>query len=174
MLYLLRLLIDKLNEIEFDSAQLTKSIIELNILDMLCYCSQDVYPYHLQNVISNDQLYGADVKFINEINEISTGLLIELLQTLQRLSTEQRLKQQCQMALDLFERVATKADLCDDKMFTLAVNLWNLSIKNRHLIDGKIHQRIFHHLKAIRGTIRNRNYCQRFDELLNRIQNKLL
>ncbi|CAG9805529.1 unnamed protein product [Chironomus riparius] len=174
VLYLLRLLIDKLNEIEFDSTQqlTTKSTIEMNILDMLCYCAQDTYPYHLQNVISNDQLYGADVKFINEINEISTGLLCDLLQELQRMS--ERPKQQCQMALDLFERVAMKSDLCDDKMFTLAVNLWNLSIKNRHLLmDGKIHHKIYRHMKAVRGTLRNRNYYQRFDELLNRIEKKL-
>ena len=172
MLYLLRLLIEKLNEIEFDQQLTTKSTIQMNILDMLCSCSQDTYPYHLQNVISNDQLYGADVKFINEINEISTGLLSDLLQELQRMS--ERPKQQCQMALDLFERVAMKSDLCDDKMFTLAVNLWNLSIKNRqHLMDGKIYNKIFRHMKAVRGTLRNRNYCQRFDELLNRMERKL-
>lgn len=169
---MLRLLIDKLNEIEFDPSNHTKSIIQLNILDMLCYCSQDTYPYHLQNVISNDQLYGADKKFINEINEISTDLLNDLLQTLQKLSPD-RLKLQCQIALDLFERVATKADLCDDRMFSLAVNLWNLSIKNRHMIDGKPHHKTFRHLEAVRKTLRNRAYCQRFDELLNRIQNKL-
>lgn len=138
---------------------------------MLCCCAQETYPYHLQNVISNDQLYGSDFKFINEINEIATAVLGDLLQILQDLS--QRPKIQCQTALELFERVAIKADLCDDKIFELAIKLWSLSIKNRQVIDGRIHQKIFHHLQAVRNTMKNRNHCHRLDELLNRIKNKL-
>lgn len=138
---------------------------------MLCHCAQETYPYHLQNVISNDQLYGSDSKFINEINELSSGVLNELLKMLQAMI--ERPKLQCLASLELFERVATKSDLCDDKMFTLAVNLWNLSIKNRQVIDGKIHHKIFNHVQAVRKAARNRSYCQRLDELINRMKNKL-
>jgi hypothetical protein len=168
---LLRQLIELLKEIEYDANQSTRSIIQLGLIDMLCCCAQEIYPYQLQNVISNDQLYGSDLKFINEINEIATGVLEELLQILQRMS--ERPKFQCQTALDLFERVALKADLCDDKLFELAVKLWNLSMKNRHAIDSRSHHKVFNHLQAVRGTIKNRSSCQRMDELLNRMKSKL-
>lgn len=170
----MRLLIEKLrNEFEFDSTQSTQPIIYLNVIDTLCFCAQETYPYHLLNVISNDQLYGNDPKFIAEINELATNVLNDLLTLLQAMSAE-RPKLQSTIALELFVRVATKADLCDDRIYSLAINLWNLSVKNRH--DRKMHQIIYQHVQAIRRSVKmqgNENYCQRFDELINRIKNKL-
>lgn len=174
VLYLLRLLIEKLREeIAFESSQSTQATIYLHIIDILCYSAQETYPYHLQNVISNDQLYGNDPKFINEVNELVTGMLNDLLIMLQAMSTE-RPKLQSIISLELFERVATKADICDDKMFSLAINLWNLSIKNRQ--DQKMHLKIYQHVQSMRKLTKsqfNNEYCQRLDELLNRIKSKL-
>lgn len=165
---------DKLREeIAFESNQSTQATIYLHIIDILCYFAQETYPYHLQNVISNDQLYGNDPKFVNEVNELVTGILNDLLIMLQAMSSEQP-KLQSIISLELFERVATKADLTDDKMFTLAINLWNLSVKNRQ--DQRMHQKIYQHVQSIRRATKshvNSDYCQRFDELLNRIKNKL-
>jgi hypothetical protein len=172
VLYLLQLLIEKLKEIEFDvSAQSTQSIIYMNIIDVLSHYAQESYPCHFQNVISNDELYGSDIKFINEINEISTRILNELLKMLQIMSENPKL--QCLAALELFERVATKADVTDEKLYSLAVNLWNLSIKNRQHVDSKIHIKMYAHVKSVRAVTRNQKHGQRLDELLNRIKNKL-
>lgn len=160
-------------EIAFESSQSTQATIYLHIIDILCYYAQDTYPYHLQNVISNDQLYGNDPKFINEVNELATGILNDLLVMLQAMSSE-RPKLQSIISLELFERVATKADLTDDKMFTLAINLWNLSVKNRQ--DPKMHPKIYQHVQSVRLATKSNgydDYCRRFDELLNRIKNKL-
>lgn len=160
-------------EIAFESSQSTQATIYLHIIDILCFFAQETYPYHLQNVISNDQLYGNDLKFINEVNELATGILSDLLVMLQAMSSE-RPKLQSIISLELFERVATKSDLTDDKMFQLAINLWNLSIKNRQ--EPKMHQKIFLHVQSIRKATKshvNSDYLQRFDELLNRIKNKL-
>lgn len=160
-------------EIAFESSQSTQVTIYLHIIDILCYFAQETYPYHLQNVISNDQLYGNDPKFVNEINELATGVLNDLLIMLQAMGNETP-KLQSIISLELFERVATKADLTDDKMFTLANNLWNLSFKNRQ--DQRMHQKIYQHVQSIRkATTKSHyaDYCQRFDELLNRIKHKL-
>jgi hypothetical protein len=160
-------------EIAFESSQSTQATIYLHIIDILCYFAQETYPYHLQNVISNDQLYGNDPKFVNEVNELATGILNDLLVMLQAMSSE-RPKLQSIISLELFERVATKADLTDDKMFQLAINLWNLSIKNRQ--DQKMHLKIYQHVQSVRRVTKshlNGDYCQRFDELLNRVKNKL-
>lgn len=171
VLYLPRLLLDKIKEIPFDPALGNLAAIYLNVLDMLCCCAQDTYPYHLQNVVSNDQLYGADPKFINEINEIATTIVDELLGLLKTYSD--KVKLQCSIALELFERVATKADLNDDKIFQLAVNLWNLTIKNRQAIEPRVHIKILHRLESAKASSKHRNYRQRMDELINRIKSKL-
>lgn len=171
MLYLLRLLLEKIKEIEFDSAQASQATIYLNILDMLCCCAQETYPYQLQNIVSNDKLYGSDPKFINEVNEIATGVVEDLLVMLKTYGDKVML--QCSIALELFERVATKADLCDEKILQLAMNLWNLTVKHRHLMESKVHQKMLLHLEYIRDSSKNQNYRHQMDELINRIKNKL-
>lgn len=138
---------------------------------MLCCCAQDTFPYHLQNVVSNDQLYGADPKFINEVNEIATGVMEELLVMMKALSDNAKI--QCAIAIELFERVATKADLLDDKIIQLALNLWNLTIKNRQVMEPKTHLKMLHHLENVKASTRNKNYRLRMDELINRIKSKL-
>jgi hypothetical protein len=143
----------------------------LSVLDHLCWCAQDSYPYHLQNVVSNDQLYGADPKFINEIDVIATEVVEDLLVILKTLSD--KVKVQCSIVIELFERVATKADLRDEKVFQLALKLWNLTIKNRQVIEPKIHLKVLRHLEIFKNSSRNQNYRQRMDELINRIKSKL-
>lgn len=138
---------------------------------MLCWCAQDAYPYHLQNVVSNDQLYGSDPKFINEINEIATEVIEELLAMMKTLSDKAKL--QCAIALELFERIITRADLLDAKIFQLALNLWNLTLKNRNSLEPKVHLKIIQHVENIKSCSRKKSYQQRLDELLNRMKMKL-
>lgn len=121
--------------------------------------------------MSNDQLYGADPKFINEINEIASGILDEMLAMLKTFSD--KVKLQCSVAFDLFERVATKADLSDDKIFQLALNLWNLTVKNRQVMEPKVHLKMLHHLESVKTVTKNQNYRQQMEELINRIKSKL-
>lgn len=171
VLYLFRILLDKMKEIQFDPMQASQATIYLNILDMLCWCAQDSYPYHLQNVVSNDQLYGADPKFINEVNELATGVMEELLVMMKALSD--KVKLQCAIAIELFERVATKVDLRDDKILQLALNLWNLTYKNRQAMEPKIHLKMLSHLEFVKASSRNKENRHRMDELINRIKSKL-
>lgn len=159
------------DEINFDPNQSTQPVIYLSVIDTLCCFAQENYSNTIPNLISNDQLYGNDPKFINEINELATSVLNDLLTMLQAMSSD-RPKLQSIIALELFERVATKADLTDDNLCKLAVNLWNLSLKNRQ--DSKMHVKIYQHVQFVRRTVKsNEIYCQRLDELLNRIKNKL-
>lgn len=171
VLYLLRLLLDKIKEIQFDPAQTVQATIYLNVLDMLCWCAQDTFPYHLQNVVSNDQLYGGDPKFINEVELIATGVMEELLVMMKALSD--KVKLQCAIAIELFERVTTKADLRDDKILQLALNLWNLTVKNRQVMEPKVHLKMLNHLESIKNSTRSKDYRLRMDELINRMKSKL-
>lgn len=170
-MYLLRLLIEKIKEFEFVSNQTTQATIFLSILDTLSIYAQDVYPYHLHNVVSNDQLYGADPKFINEINEIASEIVEILLETLKDLTDQPTL--QSQLALEFFERVITKADLTDDKLCQLALNLWNLSLKNRHAIDQKVHFKIINHFESWKTRQKNKYLRSRMEVIINKIRTKL-
>lgn len=138
---------------------------------MLSTCAQVSYPYHFQNLVSNDQLYGADPKFINEIDDIATSIVEELLTMMQAYSD--KVKLQCSIALELFERVATKTDLSDDEIFKLALKLWNLTIKNRQVMEPKLHLKMLRHLEFVKESSINQAYQQRLDELINRIKTKL-
>lgn len=171
MLYHLRLLLEKIKEFEYDPMLPGQATLYLNVIDTLCWFAQDTYPYHLQNVVSNDQLYGADPKFINEINDIATGIVEELLVMLKSLS--EKIKLQSFIAFEIFERVATKADLRDDKILQLALNLWNLTLKNRHAMEPKAHLKMLQHLEFVQASTRNQNYRNRMDELITRIKSKL-
>lgn len=78
-------------------------------------------------VESNDNLYGLDVKFLKEIDKISSIILGEILSYLKKIGACHK---QTLIALDLFMRVVTRADLMNDGMKSLAINLWNLSLKH--------------------------------------------
>lgn len=167
----MRLLLEKLKEIQFDPSQTTEATIYLNVLDILSCYAQDTFPYHLQNVVSNDKLYGADPKFINEVNEIATSVLEELLEMMKTLSD--KVKLQCSIAIDLFDRVTTKADLRDEKILQLALNLWNLTLKNRQYIDPRVHTKMLQHLESVKSSTRNKDYRVLIDSLISRIKSKL-
>lgn len=76
---------------------------------------------------ANDALYGSDPKFIQEINNMCSIIIGEILTLLKELGPSQR---QSQLAFDLFIRVVIRSDLNTNGLLTLAVNLWNLSLKN--------------------------------------------
>uniref|UniRef100_A0A182NQY8 Uncharacterized protein n=1 Tax=Anopheles dirus TaxID=7168 RepID=A0A182NQY8_9DIPT len=137
VLYLLRLLLEVVPKYPFEPTSSMLSGIYLHVLDFLSVAAQEVYPYHIVNVISNDDLYGSDPKFIAEVNELCCTVCDKLLQHLKLLLESNALRAQSQLALDLFLKIITGADLSVDKMFTLTVNLWNLAVKNRSVIEPK-------------------------------------
>lgn len=137
MLYLLRLLLEVVPKYPFEPTSDILSSIYLHVLDFLSVAAQEVYPYHIVNVISNDELYGSDPKFIAEVNELCCTVCDKLLQHLKVLLESNALRAQSQLALDLLLKIITGADLSVDKMFTLTVHLWNLAVKNRTAIEAK-------------------------------------
>lgn len=168
LLYLLRLLMDQIKQYPFETG-ITLSLISLGILDFLSVIAQEVYPYHIQNLISNDQLYGSDPKFINEINNICSQVVDDVLAQLKKYGEQNQMKAQCSIALELFSRVAVTADLQDDKLFMLAGNLWNLIIKNRGAVDQRSLVKFVQYLESIN----KRRPQKRRTELIERIKVKL-
>lgn len=138
VLYLTRSLLDVIKVYPFDVNNTSLAIILLHVLDMLTVSAQDVYPYHIPNVISNDELYGSDPKFIAEINAMCSQIVDQMLVQLKSLGDAQQFRSQASLAIELFVKIVCTADVSKEKMFTLAGNLWNLAMKNRGTLDAKL------------------------------------
>ncbi|XP_063705587.1 VPS35 endosomal protein sorting factor-like isoform X2 [Culicoides brevitarsis] len=170
-LYLFRLLTEQVQTYGFEISALIE--IYLAVLDTLSIMSQETYPFHVANVISNDKLYGQDQKYLNEINKICTNVTSQILLSLKALADAGNFRVQANFALQLFEKIVLYSDIADDRAFQLAVNLWNLAVKQRaNVKQGEFEK----YLKRVEDEIELADGNQRkvkLTELFNRIKAKL-
>lgn len=138
VLYLLRTLLDAIKRYPFDSNNTSLPLVHLAIIDMLTTAAQDTYPYHIPNVVSNDELYGSDSKFLAEIDALCSQCVDLMLVQLKVLGDNGQLRLQSNLALELFGKIVYKADVSREKMFALAGNLWSLAMKNKGALDPKL------------------------------------
>lgn len=78
-------------------------------------------------VESNDTMYGSDVKFLNELNKMCSLILRETLGHLKQMGPG---RNQANLALELLVRVALRADIREESLQTLVLNLWQLCLKH--------------------------------------------
>uniref|UniRef100_A0A6B2ED98 Putative membrane protein associated with esophageal cancer in s n=1 Tax=Phlebotomus kandelakii TaxID=1109342 RepID=A0A6B2ED98_9DIPT len=177
VLFLLRLLLEKLKVYQFDEihsqCEATLVTIHLSILDMLSTAAQDVYPYHIPGIVSNDELYGSDPKFIAEVDGLCSKIADQILISLKILADKGQLKVQSNLALELFTRIVRCTDITRDKQFTLAVNLWNLVTRNKALEDRKPLLGVLAVVEQTRRAHGNTVLGKRLEELVMRMRNKL-
>lgn len=86
----------------FDPNNTSLSLVYLAIIDMLTTAAQESYPYHIPNVVSNDELYGSDSKFIAEIDTLCSQCVDLMLFQLKLLGDNGHLRLQSNLALELF------------------------------------------------------------------------
>lgn len=156
---------------EPESGNLTK--IYLLILDTLTASAREKYPYHIPNVISNDELYGSDPKFINEVHSMCSQIVESILLQLKMLGNSNNLKGQCQYALDLFLKLALHANIAIERTFTLTLNLWNLAMKNRKSIDPKRPGRMLMKIENHSKQIADQQLRHAFEELMSKMKIKM-
>ncbi|XP_023947599.2 VPS35 endosomal protein-sorting factor-like isoform X2 [Bicyclus anynana] len=101
----------------------------LRSLDLLCEMTQESYAYHIDGVLSNDELYGSEEEFIETIESHATNICQELLVVLKSLGDAKETKKQYNLALELFWRIVRRGKLKDSSMTSLATNLWALAQK---------------------------------------------
>lgn len=138
VLHHLRQLLDLLDRVPWDANGSGPAPTYLQALDMLTVAAQDVYPYHIDGVISNDELYGSDPKFHGEIDALCSHIGDQLLVHLKTLGETQQLRTQAALAIEVFLKIVGAADVSRDTMFALAGNLWSLAMKNRAALDPKL------------------------------------
>ncbi|XP_055614690.1 VPS35 endosomal protein sorting factor-like [Uranotaenia lowii] len=173
VLYLLRLLLDVVKKYSYEPNSNTIVSIYLHILDFLSVATQEVYPYHIVNVISNDELYGSDPKFLAEINNIACEVCDQILQSLKQLLETNAIRQQSQLALDLFLKIITGADLTVDRMYTLTYNLWNLAVKNRSVLDPKQLHQIYSYTEHLADVTQMESQKHALQLLLDKMKSRM-
>lgn len=175
VLYLLRTLLDVVEKLSLEPESGCLTRIYLLILDALMASAREKYPYHIPNVISNDELYGSDPKFINEVHTMCSQIIESILIQLKLLGSSNNLKAQCQYALDLFLKLALHANIAVERTFTLTLNLWNLAMKNRKYIDAKVPGRILmkieNYMKSIGGNDQQLRHA--FEQLTSKMKVKM-
>ncbi|KAH8243880.1 hypothetical protein KR032_011089, partial [Drosophila birchii] len=137
VLYFLRLLLDVVGRHEFKTDSTAPSVIYLHCLDMLYVQSLEKFPYHIRGVVSNDDLYGHDPKFLAEVNNMCGQVVDAILLQLKSLGVAQQQRSQAELSLELFLKIVRYADLEKESMAQLAVNLWLLANKAQSQLDVK-------------------------------------
>lgn len=179
ILYLPNLITERVAEIGFES-KVTLSMVYLLLLDFYITITAESYPNQLPDVISNDRLYGSHPKFIAEVEGILNQLVEKLLEQLQFLGDIGHVRLQASLSLELFQRIVCKSDLSEEQetQFMLAVNLWNLAMKNRaSLADPSLPKRIVgmlqERIEQYEGSIVVPGFVESLARILPRLQRKL-
>lgn len=170
---MVRVLLDAIKQYTFTANSTALTTIYLQALDMLTAAAQDSYPYHIPNVISNDELYGSDPKFINEINVICSQIVELILIELKTLGDAQQQRTQSLLSLDLFLRVVLNANVAIDKVQQLAINLWILAMKNKNLVDDKWPGRILMKIENYKGRTADQDLRHALEKITSKMKMKM-
>ncbi|KAH8294867.1 hypothetical protein KR018_003771, partial [Drosophila ironensis] len=137
-LYFLRLLLDVVDRHTFKTDTSARIHIYLQALDMLYVQSQEQFPYHIQGVVSNDELYGHDPKFLVEVNNMCAQVVDSIIVQVKALGLAKQSRAQAQYSLELFLRIVRYADLEKENVVQLALKLWFLANKAQPHMDPNV------------------------------------
>ncbi|XP_065659614.1 VPS35 endosomal protein-sorting factor-like isoform X3 [Hydra vulgaris] len=132
VLYLVRGLMNVLEEIIWDDSSDAKCKLYLNAICILSAAAQESYIFKVEKVESNDKLYGAGSKFVEEVNKIINVLIIEILKKINE-AGEKNKKLQYFICAASLNRIVAHGDLSSISMCKFAQNLWLLAIKNTNV-----------------------------------------
>lgn len=140
---------------------------------MLLVAGRDKYPYHIPSVISNDELYGSDPKFIAEVHQMCSQLIESILVQLKQLADNNNLRAQSALSLDLFQKLVLNANIANEKMFSLSINLWNLAMKNRKFLDAKLPGKMLMNIQQFTSKMDNHQERQALEQLTTKMKIKM-
>nr|XP_015215436.1 PREDICTED: UPF0505 protein C16orf62 homolog [Lepisosteus oculatus] len=127
VLYLVRGLLNIIQDYTWEDNSDAKVRLYISALHLLAALSQENYLYCVPKVDSNETLYGGDPKFVAEINKLCETLIGQVLDHLKTLGREETLRRQSSLAFSLFSSLVAHADLRNNRLNQLAINLWSLS-----------------------------------------------
>ena len=155
---------------------------------MLTIISQNEYPIKIKYLITNDQLYYSDKKFLNEINIISTDILENLLNIIKNYGKLKLYNIQMNVIIDLLIKLILNTNINNDNVYTLINNLIIFLKKNINKIDNPngtntnnsnnnnntlIIENIYNYLTNYNKYI-NKLYKKRYNEILMKLNEILI
>ncbi|EEC15414.1 esophageal cancer associated protein, putative, partial [Ixodes scapularis] len=158
-LYLLRGLLNVVQDYLWDSHSDARAVAFLNVLNLLTALSQDNYLHHIDKVDSNDALYGGDPKFTAQISELCGSVMDEVLSHLKYLGDAGQYQRQAALAMELLNRILIGGSLENKSLLSLCVNLWNLAHKHGTL-DHKASVRCLEFVKQRAARPKGRPYSE--------------
>lgn len=158
-LYLLRGLLNVVQDYLWDSHSDARAVAFLNVLNLLTALSQDHYLHHIDKVDSNDALYGGDPKFTAQIVELCGSVMDEVLSHLKYLGDAGQYQRQAALAMELLNRILIGGSLENKSLLSLCVNLWNLAHKHGTL-DHKASVRCLEFVKQRAARPKGRPYSE--------------
>lgn len=158
-LYLIRGLLNVIQEYAWDPHGDTKALAYLNVLNLLAAMSQEQYLYHIDKVDSNDALYGGDPKFTAQVAELCGSVVDEVLAHLRHLGDMAQFQRQAALAMELMNRIVIGGDLGNKSLLLLCANLWNLAHKHGTL-DHKTSVRCLEFVKQRGARPKGRPYSE--------------
>ncbi|XP_022318792.1 VPS35 endosomal protein-sorting factor-like [Crassostrea virginica] len=164
VLYLLRGLLNILQNYTWESQTDYKVLVYTRVLALLSAISQDSYVYHADKVDSNDSMYGSDPKFLNEVKSMCSTLVEEVLSHLKMLAQSELYKRQSVVSMELFQTIICHGDIREPSLLSLATNLWGLAQKHGEL-DTKVMIRSLNGVKCKAASTGIREYS----ELVNKL-----
>ncbi|KAL8591014.1 hypothetical protein ACOMHN_021779 [Nucella lapillus] len=151
VLYLLRGLLNMLQDYTWDSSSDARIVAYTRILAVLSAYSQEDYLYHVDKVDANDAMYGGDPKFLAEVKGVADTLITQILAHLKTLSAPETEKRKTGLALELLTTVIAHSDLGNTAMCTLATNLWGL-VQRTGQADSKAMLRLASYIRSRAGS----------------------
>jgi hypothetical protein len=82
-------------------------------------------------------LYGGQEVFLNEANDLASGVIEDLLGELKLLEEQQQFATQAVLSLRLLDVITLYSDLGEPSLLRLSVNLWHLAQRHSDAIDRK-------------------------------------
>ncbi|XP_041364483.1 VPS35 endosomal protein-sorting factor-like isoform X2 [Gigantopelta aegis] len=131
VLYLLRGLLNVLQDYTWDINGDAKVIFYTRVIAMMSASCQEFYLYHVDKVDSNDMMYASDPKYVNEVKTMANTLVNEILSHLKTLASPETARRQSYLSLELVQTIIAHGDVSEASLQTLVTNLWNLAQKNK-------------------------------------------
>lgn len=141
-LYLLRGLLNVVQDYQWDPNADSRAFIYCSVLGLLATVVQELLPYHVAGVDSNDALYGGDPQFVADAEQIGATLIREIVARIREL--EGQSERQFIVACQLFERIVVSGDLDNENVFGLVVSVGSVLLKNQ--TDQKLLGRLAKHV----------------------------
>jgi len=131
-----------------------KTRVYLGVLSLFCAYYQPNFPYRIERVQANDELYGGNPTYIKELSSFIDTLVSQILQQLTEIGNKGDLlsrKQQGTLAVEFVNIIISSFEMTAQSA-TLAVKLYQLAAKSK-AVDQSFLKNTLLHLKHKKGTM---------------------